>query len=214
MANLLAKLAKVQSELKAPKYKENKFGGYKYRSCEGILEAVKPLLKKNGLAMVITDEITEIGGRIYVKATAKIWDAENPDSITEFLTTTAYAREEENRKGMTADQLTGACSSYARKYCLNGLFLIDDTKDADATNEGQEKASQKVTEASKILCSDCGKEIAAYKGKGKDGKQHTWNADFIAENSKAKTGRCLCWDCWMKEADKMRAQAEQEAQNA
>lgn len=213
MANLLAKLAKVQSELKAPKDKVNKFGGYKYRSCEGILEAVKPLLKKNGLAMMISDEITEIGGRIYVKATAKIWDAEDAENIGHFLTTTAYAREEEERKGMTADQLTGACSSYARKYCLNGLFLIDDTKDADATNEAQEKASQKDTEAS-VMCTDCGKAIKAYKGKGKDGKQHTWNADFIAENSKAKTGRFLCWDCWMKEADKMRAKTQEETANA
>lgn len=214
MANVLAKLAKVQSELKAPKGQFNKFGGYKYRSCEDILEAVKPLLKKNGLAMIITDEITEIGGRIYVKATAKIWDAENPDSITEFLTATAYAREEETKKGMDGSQITGSASSYARKYALNGLLCIDDTQDADATNKGQEKASESATEASKILCYDCGNAIKAYKGKGKDGKQHTWNADFIAENSKAKTGRCLCWDCWMKEADKMRAQAEQEAQNA
>lgn len=213
MANTLQKLLKVQTELKAPKGQFNKFGNYKYRSCEDILEAVKPHLKKNGLVLFLTDEMVEISGRFYVKATATILDAEASDgAIANSISATAYAREEESRKGMTADQLTGACSSYARKYCLNGLFCIDDTKDSDAT-KGQETESDSATEAS-VMCTDCGNAIKAYKGKGKDGKQHTWNADFIAENSKAKTGRCLCWDCWMKEADRMRAQAEKEAENA
>ena len=207
MATTLQKLLKVQAELKAPKSQFNKFGGYKFRSCEDILEAVKPLLEKQKLVMTLTDELVEIAGRFYVKATATIFDAETDNIVTNSICTESFAREEESKKGMDGSQITGGASSYARKYALNGLFLIDDTKDADATNKGQETASEKVTEA----CSDCGKAITSHKGKGKDGKMHTWSAEVIAENSKAKTGRCLCWDCWMKEADRARAQAEKQA---
>lgn len=123
-------LIKIQSELKAPKNQFNKFGGYKYRSCEDIMEAIKPLLAKYNCWLTINDDIIEVGGRIYVKATARIHDAETGEEITN----TAFAREAENKKGMDVSQITGASSSYARKYALNGLFLIDDTKDADATN--------------------------------------------------------------------------------
>lgn len=204
-ANIYQKLLAVQAELKAPKGQYNSFGKYKYRSCEDILEAVKPLLEKNNLALFISDELVEISGRHYVKATATLVDAEKADAVmANSVCAEAFAREENERKGMTADQLTGACSSYARKYCLNGLFLIDDTKDADATNKGQEKAPESAT----ATCSDCGKAIHGYKGKGRDGKAHTWSAEFIAKNSKEKTGRCLCFDCWMKESDRMRAAAE------
>jgi len=119
------KLLEVQATLKAPKGQTNTFGKYKYRSCEDILEALKPLLKKNGLTLGISDEIVMIGERYYVKATAKVADAEN------VLEVTAYAREPEEKKGMDLAQLTGATSSYARKYALNGMFCIDDTKDAD-----------------------------------------------------------------------------------
>jgi len=123
----MKKLAKIQSSLICPKDQYNSFGKYNYRSCEQILEAVKPLL--DGAILTISDEMVEVGGRIYVKATATFIDGDFR------MSTTAYAREEETKKGMDAAQITGACSSYARKYCLNGLFLIDDTKDADATNK-------------------------------------------------------------------------------
>lgn len=126
----MKRLIEIQQELKAPKNQKNSFGGYNYRSCEDILEAVKPLLKKQGLALVIKDDILAIDGRFYIKATASLFD-ENKDKIAE---TTALAREEETQKGMSASQLTGSTSSYARKYALNGLFAIDDNKDADAIN--------------------------------------------------------------------------------
>ena len=115
----------IQKELKAPKNQKNSFGGYNYRSCEDILEAVKPLLHENGLKQTISDDIVNIGDRYYVKATVTITDGEETETVT------AYAREAENKKGMDESQLTGATSSYARKYALNGLWLIDDTKDAD-----------------------------------------------------------------------------------
>lgn len=135
----LERVLKVQTELKAPKGQFNKFGGYAYRSCEDILEAAKPLLAKYNLILFIGDEIVEIGGRIYVKATATIMD-----SVGNKITNYAYAREEETKKGMDGSQITGASSSYARKYALNGLFLIDDTKDSDATNtHGKDDKEQK-----------------------------------------------------------------------
>lgn len=121
------KLLAVQNELKAPKDKRNNFGGYNYRSCEGILEAVKPLLQEQGLMLTIKDEVVNIGDRYYVRATVLLDDISSNGEIA----TTALAREEEAKKGMDASQITGTASSYARKYALNGLFLIDDTKDAD-----------------------------------------------------------------------------------
>lgn len=121
------KLAEIQAKLKAPKSQYNAFGKYKYRNCEDILEAVKPLLEES--VFTLSDDIVEVGGRIYVKATAHFLNKD------EDLKVTAYAREAEDKKGMDHAQVTGAASSYARKYALNGLFLIDDTKDADATND-------------------------------------------------------------------------------
>lgn len=121
------KLLAVQNELKAPKDKRNSFGGYNYRSCEGILEAVKPLLQEQGLMLTIKDEVVNIGDRYYVRATVLLDDISSNGEIA----ITALAREEEAKKGMDASQITGTASSYARKYALNGLFLIDDTKDAD-----------------------------------------------------------------------------------
>lgn len=140
MKNLVLKLSEIQKNLKAPKNQRNNFGGYNYRSCEDILEAVKPLL--NDLILTISDDIVEVGGRVYVKATARITDGENT------IENTAFARESETKKGMDDSQITGAASSYARKYALNGLLCIDDTKDADATNtrdkdiKPQQKAQQ------------------------------------------------------------------------
>lgn len=140
----MKKLVAVQAALKAPKGQFNKFGGYKYRSCEDILEAVKPLLLEQGLQLTITDEPVEVGGRIYIKATATVTDG------SETATVSGYAREAETKKGMDESQITGTASSYARKYALNGLFLIDDTKDADATNEHQKpKAAPRPKQAPK-----------------------------------------------------------------
>ena len=127
---LIDKLAAIQTKLHAPKNQKNTFGGYNYRSCEDILEAVKPLL--DGLVLTITDEVTEVGGRIYVKATARLTDGKDA------MTATAFAREAESRKGMDDSQITGSASSYARKYALNGLLLIDDNKDADSQDNSEQ----------------------------------------------------------------------------
>lgn len=134
------KLLNIQCELKAPKNQRNNFGGYNYRSCEDILEAVKPLLKANNCALTISDELVYIGERYYIKATATLRDAGTVIdgtyiSTNECISNTAYAREPAEKKGADLSQITGACSSYARKYALNGLFCIDDVKDADATND-------------------------------------------------------------------------------
>lgn len=137
----MKELIAIQSELKAPKSQFNKFGGYKYRKAEDILEAVKPLLNKQKCTLTITDDIVMVGNRIYVKATATIKNEKG-----EFETTTGWAREEETKKGMDGSQITGASSSYARKYALNGLFAIDDNADSDTTNDGQHQEAQQQTQ--------------------------------------------------------------------
>lgn len=128
-------LQHIQTELKAPKNQKNTFGGYQYRNLESILENVKPLLDKYKAVLTLTDDIITVSERVYVKAIATLTSVEDGDNIT----VSAYAREDVAKKGMDLSQLTGACSSYARKYALNGLFCIDDTKDADATNTGDEQ---------------------------------------------------------------------------
>lgn len=135
------KLSKVQTELKAPKGQYNSFGKYKYRSCEDILEAVKPLNAKHGVVLTVGDEVVEISNRFYVKATATFVDIESGEKIIN----TALAREDDAKKGMDGSQITGTASSYARKYCLNGLFCIDDTKDAD-TDEYRRQQERKPQE--------------------------------------------------------------------
>lgn len=138
--NIYEKLLNVQTELKAPKGQFNAFGKYKYRSCEDILEALKPVLNKYKLTFFINDEIVEVNNRNYVKATITIINIEKPD---EQIQTSALAREEEIKKGMDGSQITGASSSYARKYALNGMFMIDDTKDSDSTNTyGKDRTEQ------------------------------------------------------------------------
>ena len=140
---MINKLIEVQANLKAPKNQWNPFGKYNYRSCEDIVEGVKPLLKEQGLALTITDTIVQVGDRYYIKATATVTDGDNNISVE------GWAREEENKKGMDASQLTGSVSSYARKYALNGLFAIDDTKDSDATNDngkGQQSTNKPLSE--------------------------------------------------------------------
>lgn len=141
MANVKI-LQVIQHELKAPKNQENKFGGYRYRSCEDIMEAVKPLLDKNEATLTVADDIVLIGDRYYVKATATLLDSKGGEVLAQ---TTAFAREPVAKKGMDESQITGAASSYARKYALNGLFCIDDTKDADTMdNREQGDAKHKI----------------------------------------------------------------------
>lgn len=130
------KVVAIQSKLKAPKGQYNSFGKYNYRSCEDILEGVKPLLSEQGLILTIEDSIEMIGDRYYVKATATLSDGTNS------ISTSAYARESLDKKGMDASQVTGATSSYARKYALNGLLAIDDTKDADTMDNSKKPVQQ------------------------------------------------------------------------
>ncbi len=188
--SLSEKLNRIQVELKAPKDKLNKFGGYNYRSAEGILEALKPLLKTYGVYVTLSDEMVEVGGRVYVKATACL--ADYADGFNEVKVATAYAREAESKKGMDEAQVTGATSSYARKYALNGLFLLDDTKDADT----DEYALQTKTEPKKtapvpkasvaLICERCGKPISSA------GK---FPASKVAESTKAQFGKQMCFEC-------------------
>lgn len=149
--NIYEKLLNIQSELKAPKGQTNKFGGYKYRSCEDILEAVKPLCKKYNVSLILTDSLQNIGDRYYIQANAVLYNIEkDEEGRLETVGNSAYARESETKKGMDDSQITGTASSYARKYALNGLFNIDDTKDAD-TNEFREQVEQ---ESEKIIDSN------------------------------------------------------------
>lgn len=169
------KLLAIQSELKAPKSQFNNFGKYKYRNCEDILESLKPLLTKNEAVVTISDEIITIGQRFYLKATAKIFDTQTGESIE----TTAYAREEETKKGMDGSQLTGCSSSYARKYALNGLFSIDDTKDSDFSS-GYEKKETDINLKNKL------KELISEYSKKSDKK-----INVVVDEIKKKAGKDL-----------------------
>lgn len=157
------KLGAIQQALNAPKSQFNSFGNYKYRSCEDVLGAVKPLLSEHKCVLLLKDDLDSNGSRIYIKATATIVDCDKPEDS---VTVTAFAREEETKKGMDACQVTGAASSYARKYALNGLFCIDDNKDSDYTNKGaqaEEKPAERkqaaVPKVSGAVCHDCGEPI-------------------------------------------------------
>lgn len=152
--NLIQKLTHIQVELKAPKNLYNKFGNYSYRNVEGIQEALKPLETKYKVMTILSDSIEVIGDRVYVKATATIYDADTGDE----LSVTAYAREAEDKKGMDSAQVTGATSSYARKYALNGLFLLDDTKDVDS-EEYQTQGKQEPKKASSKKEAEVKKEV-------------------------------------------------------
>lgn len=183
-------LRKIQIELKAPKNQYNNFGRYKYRSCEDILEAVKPLLDKYNATLMLTDAVEEIGGRMYVKASA-IFRSDGDEPIT----VTAYAREAEEKKGMDASQITGTASSYARKYALNGLFLIDDTKDAD-TMDNRDEGKPK-----EYKCADCGKPFEGFTDR--NGK--FWNVGQVyhmaISTGKKKgitDGKARCSNCLSK----------------
>ena len=175
------KLVAIQSELKAPKDQFNAFGKYKYRSCEDIVEAVKPLLAKHKCVLTMADDIEVKGERFYVCAAATLVDAESGECVV----TTAYAREDKEKKGMDGSQITGTASSYARKYALNGLFAIDDTKDADATNTHGKDEKKPV----QYVCADCGKTIEGY------GKV---SAERHVNRSLEMFGQTLCLECIQK----------------
>ena len=152
----------IQQELKAPKGQYNSFGKYHYRSCEDIVESVKPLLAKHGVQLTLSDDIVMIGSRIYVKATATLSDEKG---ATE--TATAFAREPEQKKGMDESQITGTASSYARKYALNGLFLIDDTKDPDTDEyRNQQNSAPIPAAAAKISKAQADEIISLAQGAG------------------------------------------------
>ena len=174
----IEKIVAIQSELKAPKGQYNSFGKYNYRSCEDILEGVKPLLAKHGLVLTIRDGIELIGDRYYVKATATITDGK------EQLSTDAYARESLDRKGMDASQVTGSTSSYARKYALNGLLAIDDTKDAD-TMDNSKKPSQQTQET--VYNWQTLKARATQGGIGEDDLKHYLKETLKVNESKDMT---------------------------
>lgn len=189
-------LMAVQSELKAPKGQMNKFGGYKYRSCEDILEAVKPILKAHSLVLRLSDKPVIVDSWHYIEATATV---ESQDGAT--YTVTAYARESEFKKGMDDSQITGTASSYARKYALNGLFCIDDTKDADTdeyqkqTAIGARKPKQEPAQQEEIPpCACCGKPLqpARYNNRTRTPLE-------IKRITEKKFGRVLCWDCAQKQ---------------
>lgn len=175
----------VQSQLKAPKGRTNKFGGYKYRSCEDILKAAKPLLREHGILLTISDRVVEIAGRYYVQATAT---AINTNCGNEHVECTAYAREAEEKKGMDESQITGTASSYARKYALNGLFCLDDVVDADADLEDPV--------ADVPRCTRCGQPIRAHRAAMPGGSNYS--AAAVAKMTKAKYNAPLCWDCAIK----------------
>lgn len=143
--NLKEKLVAIQGELKAPKNQYNSFGDFKYRSCEDILEAVKPLLKKQKVVLTLSDEVVAVGDRVYIRACATIADTESE----EHYSNVAYAREALSKPKMDDAQITGTASSYARKYALNGLFLIDDTKDADTDEHAKQTGKEKKTKETK-----------------------------------------------------------------
>lgn len=195
------KLFSIQSELKVPKGNYNNFGKYKYRSCEDILEALKPICSKNKVVIQITDEIKNIGQRYYVMAVVTLIDVETGEKIS----SSAFAREEETKKGMDGSQITGASSSYARKYALGGLFGIDDTKDSDTTNVEQTNTKKVNSEKIKPLeiCEICRKEIKP---------TENYSVDEIIKNSIASYKKKLCVDC-CKNQKKLLEQKNKKGEN-
>lgn len=182
MTTIYTKLAAIQAALKAPKGQYNEFGRYKYRKAEDILEAVKPHLKENGCTLICTDDLILVGDRYYIKASATITSTEDGSSIT----TTAFAREEEEKKGMDGSQVTGASSSYARKYALNGLLCIDDTADSDTTNVGDSKPEKKQAATKKTA--PAAKSAPDPKDIMPGGKTYALIIKKYAQGVKSKTG--------------------------
>lgn len=189
--NIYEKLLAIQSELKAPKSQYNSFGKYYFRNCEDILEGVKPLCKKYRTVLVLSDSIVRVENRYYVEATAMLIDVESDSANIEV---SAYAREEETKKGMDSSQVTGASSSYARKYALNGLFNIDDTKDSDNTNKGN------------YVCVDCG---TPFEDVNYNGKHYTAEYLYQRATKSNADGKARCKACRMKSEEKEKRTDEQ-----
>ena len=174
----MQELLQIQSRLKVPKANVNTFGKYNYRKCEDILEAVKPICHSLNCFIMVSDEIVEIGGRIYIKATATIYNGEGKS-----ISTTAYAREADKKAGMDDAQVTGAASSYARKYALNGLLAIDDTKDPDTNEyrkESEANASQQKKTITSVLLDDETKCNGLLKWIKTERDKHSGDFDIIA----------------------------------
>lgn len=198
MSGIYSKLLAIQSELKAPKNQYNSFGKYNYRSCEDILEAVKPLAKAQGCAVLISDEAVSIDGWHYIKAEARLVGTEPNENVF----AVAYAREPESKKGMDASQVTGTASSYARKYALSGLFALDDTKDADAQNgRGEDKPAATKSGAAKpkYCCADCGKAFVQFV----DQQKNVWSPQkqYEAALKVSVDGKARCKACRDKHGD-------------
>ena len=192
MSDFLKRVGMAQAELKAPKNQYNSFGKYNYRSCEDILEAAKPINKKHGLVLLLTDKPVCIGQRYYIEATARLYDIESE----QFIEATASAREADTKKGMDDSQVTGTASSYARKYALNGLFNIDDTKDAD-TDAYKKQTTGNTTAAPEYKCADCGKPFEAFRDPT-SGKTFTPAEVFQMAKKRNADGVARCADCRKK----------------
>ena len=191
MSDFLKRVGMAQAELKAPKNQYNSFGKYNYRSCEDILEAAKPINKKHGLVLLLTDKPVCIGQRYYIEATARLYDIESE----QFIEATASAREADTKKGMDDSQVTGTASSYARKYALNGLYNIDDTKDADT--DAYMKQTTNTTAAPEYKCADCGKPFEAFRDPT-SGKTFTPAEVFQMAKKRNADGVARCADCRKK----------------
>ena len=192
MSDFLKRVGMAQAELKAPKNQYNSFGKYNYRSCEDILEAAKPINKKYGLVLLLTDKPVCIGQRYYIEATARLYDIESE----QFIEATASAREADTKKGMDDSQVTGTASSYARKYALNGLYNIDDTKDAD-TDAYKKQTAANTTAAPEYKCGDCGKPFEAFRDPT-SGKTFTPAEVFQMAKKRNTDGVARCADCRKK----------------
>ena len=192
MSDFLKRVGMAQAELKAPKNQYNSFGKYNYRSCEDILEAAKPINKKYGLVLLLTDKPVCIGQRYYIEATARLYDIESE----QFIESTASAREADTKKGMDDSQVTGTASSYARKYALNGLYNIDDTKDAD-TDAYKKQTTTNSMAAPEYKCGDCGKPFEAFRDPT-SGKTFTPAEVFQMAKKRNADGVARCADCRKK----------------
>jgi DNA-directed RNA polymerase subunit RPC12/RpoP len=192
MSDFLKRVGMAQAELKAPKNQYNSFGKYNYRSCEDILEAAKPINKKHGLVLLLTDKPVCIGQRYYIEATARLYDIESE----QFIEATASAREADTKKGMDDIQVTGTASSYARKYALNGLYNIDDTKDAD-TDAYKKQTTTNSTAAPEYKCADCGKPFEAFRDPT-SGKTYSPAEVFQMAKKRNADGVARCADCRKK----------------
>ena len=193
MSDFLKRVGMAQAELKAPKNQYNSFGKYNYRSCEDILEAAKPINKKYGLVLLLTDKPVCIGQRYYIEATARLYDIESE----QFIEATASAREADTKKGMDDSQVTGTASSYARKYALNGLYNIDDTKDAD-TDAYKKQTTTNSTATPEYKCGDCGKLFEAFRDPI-SGKTFTPAEVFQMAKKRNADGVARCAECRKKQ---------------